>query len=114
MHDDFSSRTRTISRGDRSEFFSRSRIGSVLLEDTDKKGKFKRILSFLLVDKQKLSARKIDLNDFDQVFYTVELLSCFEMQTRQRSLQRIFRKAFYIMAREITVSKGNFCIYKCS
>ena len=95
-------------------FFSRSRIGSVLLEDTDKKGKFKRILSCLLVEKQKLSARKIDFNDFDQVFYTVELLSCFEMQTRQRSLQRIFRKAFYIMAREITVSKGNFCIYKCS
>ena len=95
-------------------FFSRSRIGSVLLEDTDKKGKFKRILSCLLVEKQKLSARKIDFNDFDQVFYTVELLSCFEMQTRQRSLQRIFRKAFYIMAREITLSKGNFCIYKCS
>ena len=114
MHDDFSSRTRTVSRGDRRELFSRSRIGSVLLEDTDKKGKFKRILSCLLVEKQKLSARKIDFTDFDQVFYTVELLSCFEMQTRQRSLQRIFRKAFYIMAREITLSKGNFCIYKCS
>ena len=86
MHDDFSSRTRTFSRGDRREFFSSSRIGSVLLEDTDRKGKFKRILSFLFVEKEKLSARKISFNDFDQVFYTVELLSCFEMQPRQRSL----------------------------
>ena len=67
MHDDFSSRTRTISRGDRRESFSRSRIGSVLLEDTDRKGKFKTILSFLFVEKGKLSARKIDFNDFDQV-----------------------------------------------
>ena len=86
MHDDFSSRTQTISRGDRREFFSRGKIGSVLLEDTDRKGKFKRILSFVSVEKEKLSARKIDFNDFDQVFYKVELLSCFEMQPRQRSL----------------------------
>ena len=42
-------------------------MGSVLLEDTDRKGKFKRILSFLFVEKEKLSARKIDFNDLDQV-----------------------------------------------
>ena len=86
MRDDFSSRTRIISRGDRREFFSRSEIGSVLLQDTERKGNFKRILSFLFVEKEKLSARKIDLNDFDQVFYTAERLSCFEMQPRQHSL----------------------------
>ena len=86
MHDDFSSRTRTICRGERREFFSRSKIGSVLLEDTDRKGKFKRILSFLFVEKEKLSARKIDFNDFDQVFYTAERSFCFEMQPRQHSL----------------------------
>ena len=79
MPDDFSSRTRTISRGERREFF-------FLLEDTDRKGKFKRILSFLFVEKKKLSARKIDFNDFDQVIYTAERLSCFEMQPRQHSL----------------------------
>ena len=55
MHDDFSSRTRTICRGERREFFSRSKIGSVLLEDTDRKGKFKRILSFLFVEKKAFS-----------------------------------------------------------
>ena len=86
MPDDFSSRTRIISRGDRREFFSCSKMGSVLLEDTDRKGKFKRILSFLFVEKEKLSARKIDFNDFDQVFYKAERLSCFEIQPRQRSL----------------------------
>ena len=86
MHDDFSSRTRTISRGDRREFFSSSEIGSVQLQDTDRNGNFKRILSFLFVVKEKLSARKIVLNDFDQVFYTAERLSCFEMQARQHSL----------------------------
>ena len=86
MHDDFSSRTRTICRGERREFFSRSKIGSVLLEDTDRKGKFKGILSFLFVEKEKLSARKTDVNDFDQVFYTAERLYCFEMQPTQHSL----------------------------
>ena len=50
------------------------------------KGKFKRMLSFFFVEKEKLSARKIDFNDFDQVFFTAERLSCFEMQPRQRSL----------------------------
>ena len=59
MHDDFSSRTRTISRGERREFFSRSKIGSVLLEDTDRKGKFKRILSFLFVEKKSFQQGKL-------------------------------------------------------
>ena len=38
---------------DRKEFFSRSKIKCVLLEDADRRKKFKRILSFLFVEKGK-------------------------------------------------------------
>ena len=34
------------------------------------------MLSFFFVEKEKLSARKIDFNDFDQVFFTAELSAC--------------------------------------
>ena len=60
-------------------FFSRSEITNVLLEDADRKVMIKRILCFLFVEKEKLSTRKIDFNVFDQVFFTAELLFCFEM-----------------------------------
>lgn len=35
------------------------------------------MLSFDFVEKEKLSARKIDFDDFDQVFFTAQRLSCF-------------------------------------
>ena len=38
---------------DRKEFFSRSKIKCVLLEDADRRKKFKRIPSFLFVEKGK-------------------------------------------------------------
>lgn len=49
-------------------FFPRSKIESALLEGTDRKGKFKRIIRFLFVEKEKPSARKIDFNDFALYF----------------------------------------------
>ena len=51
-------------------FFSRSKITNVLLEDANREVMIKRILRFLFVEKEKLSARKIDFNVFDQVFFT--------------------------------------------
>ena len=42
-------------------------IKSALLEDADRKRRFKRILSFLFVEK-KLSARKTDISDFDVMY----------------------------------------------
>ena len=45
-------------------FFPCSKIESALLEGTDRKGKFKRIISSLFVEKEKPSATKIDFNDF--------------------------------------------------
>jgi len=50
------------------EFFPRTKIESALLEETDRKGKFKRIISFLFVGKEKPSARRIDFNDFALYF----------------------------------------------
>ena len=62
---------------DRREPFSPSKIKRVLFEDADRKGKFKRILSFLFVEKEKLLARKLDFSDFDQVFFTAcPVLKC--------------------------------------
>ena len=56
-------------------FFSRSKITSVLLEDADRKVMFKRILRFIFVEKRKAtSARKIDFNVSDEVFFTAERL----------------------------------------
>ena len=51
-------------------FFSRSKITNVLLENANRKVMIKRIIRFLFVEKEKLSARKIDFNVFDQVFFT--------------------------------------------
>ena len=47
--------------------FSHTLIKSALLEDADRKRRFKRILSFLFVEK-KLSARKTDISDFDVMY----------------------------------------------
>ena len=78
MHDDFSSRTLTISRVARLKVYCyKTQIEMEISKEYS---------VFFFVEKEKLSARKIDLNDFDQVFYTAERSSCFEMQPRQHSL----------------------------
>ena len=43
-------------------------------KDTKVKGKFKRILSFLFVDKRKLFVTKLSFEEFRLVFFTAERL----------------------------------------
>ena len=43
------------------------------------------MLSFFFVEKEKLSARKTDVNDFDQVFYTAEEFSVNFLHNIQRN-----------------------------
>ena len=43
-------------------------------KDTKVKGKFKRILSFLFVDKRKLFVTKLSFEEFHLVFFTAERL----------------------------------------
>ena len=46
-------------------------------KDTNGKGKFKRVLSFVFVDKRKLFVSKLSFEEFHLVFFTAEHLACF-------------------------------------
>ena len=46
------------------------KIENKLIKDTNGKRKFKRMLSFVFVDKQKLFAMKLSLEELNLVFYT--------------------------------------------
>ena len=81
------------------------------IKDANGKGKFNGMLVFLFVDKRKIFVTKLSLEKFNTVFFTAELLACFE-PTKQRSFGRNLRYILYSMVKESTFSKGNFCIYK--
>ena len=48
------------------------KIENTPIKDTNGKRKFKRMLSFLFVDKQKLFAMKLSFKEFNLVFYTAD------------------------------------------
>ena len=48
------------------------KIENTPIKDTNGKRKFKRMLSFLFVDKQKLFAMKLSVKEFNLVFYTAD------------------------------------------
>ena len=54
------------------------KIENTPIKDTNGKRKFKRMLSFLLVDKRKFFAITLSLEGFNLVFYGLERLACFE------------------------------------
>ena len=86
-----------------------SKIKSVLLVDKtqiERESSKEYSVSFLW--KKLFKVFKSDFNDFDQVFFTAERLSCFEILSRQQSLKIIFRYIFHIIAKETTLSKGKF------
>ena len=61
-----------------------SKVENTPTKDTNGKRKFKRMLSFLFVDKRKLFAMTLSFEEFNLVFYRSELrLACVE-PTRQR------------------------------
>ena len=78
-----------------------------------RKRKFKRMLSFLFVEKGKLFIKKSSFEEFNLVFFTAEPMVCFEMQPSQRSFCWIFRYILHSMAKRITFLRGNLCILKC-
>ena len=95
-------------------FFSRSEITNVLLEDADRKVMIKRILSFLFVEKESYQPGKLtsmSSTKFSSRQNVCSVLKC--MQPIQQSLWIISRYIFHIIAKEITLSKGNLCSYKC-
>ena len=73
------------------------------------KRKFKRMLSFLFGEEEKLSIEKLSFEEFNLVFLTTELMVCFEMQPTQWSFYWIFRYILHSMAKNITFLKGNLC-----
>ena len=48
------------------------KIENTPIKDTNGKRKFKRMLSFLFVDKRKLFAMKLSFEEFNLVFYTAD------------------------------------------
>ena len=55
------------------------------LKDTNRRGKFKRMVSLLLVHKRKRLGRKLPFDKFNLAFFPEDRLACFGMQLRQRS-----------------------------
>ena len=52
--------------------FLHFKIENTPIKDTNEKRKFKRMLSFLFVDKRKLFAVKLSFGEFNLVFYTAD------------------------------------------
>ena len=88
------------------------------VENTPKKDpngnrKFKRILSFLFVDKRRLFVNKLSFEEFHLVFFMAERLSCFgPTEPRHRSFWRNLSYILNTIVKESTFLKGKNRIYK--
>ena len=70
-------------------------IENTPIKDTNGKRKFKRMLSFLFVDKQKLFAMELSVKEFNLVFYTVDRSAWLVLnQPRWRGFLRHFEEHF--------------------
>ena len=87
------------------------KIENTPIKDTNGKRKFKRMLSFLSVDKRKLFAMTLSFEEFNLVFYGSERLACFE-PTRQRCFCRHLRYIPYSIIKEKYVFKREFLYFK--
>ena len=85
------------------------KIENTPIKDTNGKRKFKRMLSFLFVDKRKLFAMKLSLEEFNLVFYTADRSAWLVLnQPRQRGVWRHLRYIPYSMIKEKYVFKKEF------
>ena len=85
------------------------KIENTPIKDTNGKRKFKRMLSFLFVDKRKLFAMKLSFKEFNIVFYTVDRSAWLVLnQPRQRGFWRHLRYNPYSMIKEKYVFKKEF------
>ena len=77
------------------------KIENTPIKDTNGKRKFKRMLSFLFVDKRKLFAMKLSFEEFNRVFYTADRSAWLVFnQPRQRSFRRHLRYIPYSIVKE--------------
>ena len=85
------------------------KIENTPIKDTNGKRKFKRMLSFLFVDKRKLFAMKLSFEEFNLVFYTADRSTWLVLnQPRQRGFWRHLRYIPYAMIKEKYVFKKEF------
>ena len=85
------------------------KIENTPIKDTNGKRKFKRMLSFLFVDKRKLFAMKLSFEEFNLVFYTADRSAWLVLnQPRQRGFWRHLRYIPYSMIKEKCVFKKEF------
>ena len=85
------------------------KIENTPIKDTNGKRKFKRMLSFLFVDKRKLFAIKLSVKEFNLVFYTADRSAWLILnQPRWRGFWRHLRYILYPMIREKYILKKEF------
>ena len=85
------------------------KIENTPIKDTNGKRKFKRMLSFLFVDKRKLFAMKLSFEKFNLVFYTADRSTWIVWnQARQRGFWRHPRYILYSMIKEKYVFRREF------
>ena len=91
------------------------KIENTPIKDTNGKRKFKRILSFLFVDKRELFAMKLSFVEFNPVFFTADQNTWLVLnQPRQRGLWRNLRYILNYMVKEIRLWRGFFVFIKAS
>ena len=83
------------------------KIENTQIKDTNGKRKFKRILSFLFVDKRELFAMKLSFVEFNFVFFTVDQ-SAWLVVLKQPRKQGFCRNLRYILNYICGQRKGNF------
>ena len=81
------------------------------IKDTNGKKKFKRMLSFLSVDKPELFTMKLSFKEFTLVFFTADR-SAWLVLNQLRFVKKLEVHSVYSMVKESTFLKGNLCIYK--
>ena len=84
-------------------------IENMPIKDTNGKKKFKRMLSFLSVDKPELFALKLSFKEFTLVFFTADR-SAWLVLNQPRFVKKLEVHSVYSMVKESTFLKGNLCI----
>ena len=85
-------------------------VKNTSLIDTDVKGKFIRMISFLLLDKGRLLFTKLSFEVFE-IFFTVERLDCFETQPSSEVFDESqVHFVLYSQENYIFNLKGNLCL----
>ena len=89
------------------------KIENTPIKDTNGKRKFKRMLSFLFVDKRKLFAMGLSFWEFNPVFYTADQRAWLVLNQQGSEVSEDTLGTFRTLwSKKSTFLKGNFCIYK--